>query len=137
MAVWAIVWSGNMLRTPEDEFQMTESGAWAGLAYWFGADWIFCTIMCSAGIAQFAALTINGTFHDTVYARYSPLVRAATAFLCCGCWLMVWLSSTAANTQGAVAYWAPALINGIIAYYVGGEFGDTLGKHKNGRSNTN
>lgn len=134
MAIWLIVWGGNMILKPGDDF-VTPSGAWNGLRYWFGEDVVFCWIMVLVGILGLVALTINGTFRDTFYARYSPLVRATTSFLGSLMWLAVWLSSLSASTQGAVAYWAPALIEMLTAYYVFGEFGETLRRYHDGRRN--
>lgn len=135
MSSWMVVWGMNMILKPGDDFE-TASGVWDGLAYWFGADWVFCSIMVAAGMAGLLALTVNGTFHDTVYSRYSPLVRALSAFVGCGLWFMVWLSTLASSSQGAVAYWVPTLFEALITYKAIGEFGDVMGIRHRGRKST-
>lgn len=133
MGVWAIVWSVKWLLDPADNFSTT-SGAWEGLRYMFGTDWFFAGGMFICGLLRIVALTVNGTFKNTIYARYSPLVRAITAALCGIAWLAIWLSVGATASQGVVTFWAPVIIEFYLAYLIVDEGADVLREWHNGRS---
>jgi hypothetical protein len=136
MGIWAFVWSAKWFFDPADNF-VSPTHSWDTLAYLFGQEWIFSGLMMVTGAARLAALTINGTFHDTLYARYSPLVRAATAFFCACCWTLIWFSVMRTNSQGAVTFWAPMAIDLITAYFVVGESADVLRDWRNGSRSGN
>jgi len=63
-------------------------------------------MLCLAlGAARLFALTINGTFTNSTYSRYSPHVRASVALLSCAVWLQISLSFvTAPFGTGAAVY---------------------------------
>jgi hypothetical protein len=42
------------------------------------------------GLVRLLALIVNGTFADSIYARWSPHVRGVCAFLSCGIWFPLW-----------------------------------------------
>ena len=132
MALWLIIWGGNLMLKPGESL-VTHTGIWDGLRYWFHADWVVASIMATAGVANLVALTINGTFADTVYSRYSPLVRSITMGIGSLVWLSVWMSAMPANTQGAVVYWVPTLLCGMRGLYAMGEFGATLRRYHDRR----
>lgn len=138
MGVWAFAWAARWLFDPTDNFLSSINGqlnpAWAGLQYLFWADWVFAGFMFVFAMARLVALTVNGTFHETWYARYSPLVRGITAALCGICWLSIWLSALASNSQGGVTYWAPVVIEFITAYFVITESADVIREWRNGRT---
>lgn len=133
MGLWALAWALKWLLDPADNFS-TPSGAWLGLKYLFGSDTLFSGGMALFGVLRLAALTVNGTFYDTIYARYSPLVRGITAALCGMAWLCIWLSSSASNSQGVVNFCFPMAIEFFTAYFVVTESADVLRNWRNGRS---
>ena len=131
---WAAVgWSARWLFDPIDNF-VTVSGAWDGLAALFHYDWLFAGLMFLAGLARLAALTVNGTFTETVYARYSPLVRSITAAICGIFWLLIWLSSIASGGQGLMTFYAFVVVDLGTAWIVIGEGADVLREWRNGRA---
>lgn len=131
MTVWAMGWAAKWFFDPADNFA-TPSHAWDTLQYLFGSETFFSGLMLLTASARMAALTINGTFHDTVYSRYSPLVRGVTAFLCGMFWLLIWLSVMRTNSQGVVTFWGPIAIDFITAFFVVGESADILRDWRNG-----
>lgn len=131
LGVWAFVWSVKWLLDPVDNFS-TATGAWNGLRYLFEYDWLFAGLMCLTGVARLAALTINGTFKETLYARYSPLVRAITGVLCGLFWLAIWLSALSSGGQGSVTFWAPMVIEFLTAVFIVDESADVLREWRNG-----
>ena len=134
MAAFCAAW-GAKLFEPGDNFD-TASGSWDGLAYWssgWGGDTGWGVLMVTMAILRVAALVINGTFHDTVYSRYSPLVRAATAFGCSVVWLFVAFSAAAASSQGAITYPFVFFLEASTTYFVVGEFGDVMRAKRRGR----
>lgn len=133
MAVWAIFWAAKWILDPADNFN-TPSGVWNGLRFYFREEWIFASLMITVGFVRLAALIINGTFHGTWYARYSPIVRAATGTLCGVAWLFIWVSTTATNGQAVVTYIFIVAIEFLTAAFVVDESADVLREWRNGRS---
>jgi hypothetical protein len=132
MAVLIIVWGGRLL-DGHDSFA-TPSHAWDGLAYW-APDYAWGSIMVLVGAARFGALTINGTFNNTIYSQFSPLVRGMSAGVCGILWLFVELSVASVGTQGSITYAAICTIEFFISVFVLGEAGDNLRAHRHGRRN--
>lgn len=141
MALGEFLWSGNWLFDNADNFLNAEgnvSPAWRGLQYLFGADWVFAGGMFILALARLTALAINGTFYETWYARWSPLVRAATAGLCGVAWFAIWISSAAAKGQGGVTFWILVAIDFFTAFFVINEGADALRDWwRNGRTGRN
>lgn len=133
MGVGALVWSMKWLLDPADNFQSV-SGAWDGLRFWFHSDTLFSGSMSFVALMRLTALTVNGTFRETVYARYSPIVRGITAMLCGIAWLFILLSTAASGTQGAVTYWMPVAIEFLTAWFVITESADVLRDWRHGNS---
>lgn len=132
MGLWTVIWAAKWFFDPADNFQNAATHSWDTLAYLFGQEWIFSGLMLLIGCVRVAALTVNGTFHDTLYARYSPLVRAGTAFLCACCWTLIWFSVMRTGLQGVVTFWAPIAIELITAFFVAGESADVLREWRHG-----
>jgi hypothetical protein len=84
----------------------TQPAAWAGMTqYLTQGQW--GTICVAIGLLRLVALAINGTFADTLYARYSPTVRGICAGLSATFWFMVILSLSAVPSVGSRAYLLP------------------------------
>lgn len=133
MGAWALVWSAKWLLDPADNF-VSAGGAWEGLRYLFVSDVVFAGGMFLVATARLVALLVNGTFTETLYARYSPLVRAITGALCGFFWLAIWLSALASSGQGSVTFWAPMLIEFLTAIFIVDESADVLREWRNGRT---
>jgi hypothetical protein len=71
-----LIWWGSKLVGPADAW--SNPAAWQGMLMWMSEDaWGWnCT---GLGVARLLALAINGTFADTLYSRFSPLVRGVSA----------------------------------------------------------
>lgn len=83
-------WAG-MLRIASEE-------AWGGICLTAGGLWLL-------------ALTINGTFADTAYSRYSPNVRGVCAFISSLIWFLVLMSVITAQTSGSGIYPLPLALS--------------------------
>ncbi len=108
IAEWALAFYllnyGLGLLSPDGGW--TNKAAWAGMTqYLMQSQWGLACV--SIGVARLVALAINGTFADTVYARYSPLVRGLCAGLSATFWFMVILSLSAVPSVGSRAYLLP------------------------------
>lgn len=136
MGLWAFLWSARWLFDPADNFGPPD-GLWESLRVLFGADWFFAGMMFICATARLAALTINGTFRDTIYARYSPLVRGITASFCGLFWFAIWMSMTASHLEAdmPLAALAGAAIEFLTAWFVIAEAADVLRdwRHDNDR----
>lgn len=73
-----ITWWGVALLAPGETF--TISPSYAGLSR-LAPEWVWGVICLTLGMFRLAALIINGTFRGSWYSRYSPHVRAVTAYL--------------------------------------------------------
>lgn len=100
-----ILWGGNLLFTPTS---WTNPDAWAlmlSLPYMSEDSWgLVCVV---AGCLWILALTVNGTFANTAYSRYSPNVRGLCAVLSTSIWFLVCLSVITAETSGRGIYPLP------------------------------
>lgn len=131
MAVTILAWGDNFLGV-----QVTPNStrsAWYGMTF-YAPTWFWAWLMIAFGVLRLAALAINGTFRETIYSQYSPLIRGATSGLCGVLWFFVALSSLSAGTQSGVVYPAVFIIEAFIAYFVLGEAGDNMKAHIHGRS---
>ncbi|TCR60924.1 hypothetical protein [Bosea sp. BK604] len=89
-----VVW-GWILFGPDETF--ARSVSWAQMAALAGeGTWAVWAI--ATGVFRFAALIVNGTFHDTWYGRWSPHVRMVASFLSCFLWLQITFGLLAAET---------------------------------------
>jgi hypothetical protein len=87
----------------------TNPKAWAGMTQYMGENgWGWLCV--GLGLGRLAALAINGTFADTVYSRYSPLVRGFTAIASAAFWFMVILSVSAVASAGSRIYPLPLVL---------------------------
>lgn len=73
-----ITWWGVSLMAPGDTFAL--SPTYSGLAR-IATEPVWGAVCLALGLFRLAALTVNGTFQGTWYSRYSPHVRAITAYL--------------------------------------------------------
>lgn len=107
IAEWALAFYllnyGMGLLSPD---AWTNPTAWAGMTQYLSqTNW--GTVCVGIGIARLLALAINGTFADTIYAKYSPTVRGICAGLSATFWFMVILSLSAVPSVGSRAYLLP------------------------------
>ena len=84
----------------------TNTGAWAGMLRITNADTWGMMSMVSGGL-WLMALTVNGTFSDTAYSRYSPLIRGLAAIGAVFVWWQVVMSVSAVQTSGSGIYPLP------------------------------
>ncbi|HEY8360129.1 MAG TPA: hypothetical protein VIL30_21950 [Ramlibacter sp.] len=97
----------------------TNAAAWAGMvrmADWLGipaeaAEDSWGIISMLSGGFWLIALTVNGTFADTIYSRISPYVRCAAALGACFVWGQVWMSVSAVQTSGSGIYPLPFVLS--------------------------
>lgn len=83
--------------------------AWAGMLNWMSEEaWGWNCI--GLGIARLLALAVNGTFSETWYARFSPLVRGVSSILGATFWFLVFLSVNAVATAGSGIYQLPLVL---------------------------
>lgn len=73
-----ITWWGLSLALPGETFKL--SPTYSGLAA-VAPEWAWSAVCLFVGVFRLIALTINGTFRETWYSRYSPHVRAGTAYV--------------------------------------------------------
>jgi len=102
-----LVWWGLRLVGPEDAWSNQQ--AWRNMLDIMSENawgWVFILV----GVARIIALTVNGTFQDTFYARYSPQVRALTATASAILWFMVEMSVINSSSSGAGIYHLPLII---------------------------
>lgn len=87
----------------------TNPAAWAGMTQYMPQQgWALVCI--TIGLARLLALAINGTFADTLYARWSPLVRGVAALASATFWFMVILSLSAVPSVGSRTYMLPLFL---------------------------
>lgn len=132
MAVAITLWGWGFLGAIYDPLS-GRGKVWHSLLY-FAPQLTWGWGMMLIGGLRLTALALNGTFHDTFYAQYSPLVRGMTAGLCGSLWFFVSLSYLSAGAQSGLIYPVPFVIESFIAYFVLGEAGDNQRAH-NGRRN--
>lgn len=102
-----IVWGLNLVLTPES---WTNPAAWALMLSIMEEDtWgLVCII---AGGLWLVALTINGTFANTAYSRYSPNVRGVCALLAASIWFLAVMSVLTAQSSGRGIYPLPLALS--------------------------
>ena len=129
MAVYITWWGVSFIGvSPDPNPAIAAKSAWHDLTFWAPIP-IWSLLMILIGVARLLALAINGTFRDTIYSQYSPVVRGACAFLSGVVWAFVALSSLSAGTQSAITYPTVFLIEWFMAWFVFGEAGDNLRAH--------
>jgi hypothetical protein len=88
LAVILINW-GLRLIFPDNVFQSDVS--FSSMETFFSETfWAFYCII--VGVLRLLSLTINGTFRNTIYAKYSPLCRGTMASLSCLFWSQILIS---------------------------------------------
>jgi hypothetical protein len=90
--------------------------AWTNLAAWQGllriaSEDTWGVISMIAGACWLVALAVNGTFADTNYSRYSPLVRGLVALGASVVWWQVVMSVSAVQTSGSGIYPLPLALS--------------------------
>lgn len=95
MTLMLLLWGIGLIAIP-DIFQ---NPAYAVLSRALTAQ-TWGGVCLAFGLLRFTALFVNGTFKETLYSRYSPMVRAAFSFLSCGIWLTIALSFYASGVLG-------------------------------------
>lgn len=114
----AATWWGWNLALPDQAW--TNPAVWAGMTR--AAGWLFGVppeaaedtwglVSMVAGGFWLLALALNGTFADTVYAQYSPWVRAFAAAGSAIFWFEVLLSVTAVRNAGWGIYPLPLVLS--------------------------
>lgn len=102
-----LIWWGSKLVGPNDAWSNPD--AWAGMLLWMDENtWGWNCI--GLGIARLLALGVNGTFADTLYSRFSPVVRGLSAGLSATLWFLVFLSVSAVSTSGSGIYQLPLVL---------------------------
>lgn len=137
MAIFIIVWGANFLGVVADtDPAVAVKSAWHSMTFWAPLP-VWACLMITVGGLRLLALAINGTFADTIYSQYSPIVRAGGAFVGGIIWAFVALSALKAGTQSSITYPTIMIIEWFMAYFVFGEAGDNLrahyGRSKRGR----
>lgn len=84
--------------------------AWAGMLR-FASEDTWGVISMLAGGFWLVSLAINGTFAETIYARYSPKVRGIAALGSAFVWFQVVLSVSAVQTSGSGIYPLPLALS--------------------------
>lgn len=103
----ALIWWGSRLIGANDAW--TNREAWAGMLWWMPENAWGWNCM-GLGAARLIALAINGTFSDTAYGRFSPMVRSLSATLGGIFWFLVVLSVSAVATSGSGIYPLPLVL---------------------------
>lgn len=98
-----IVWWGTRLLDPSNPWN---SAAWAKMLFWM-PETAWGTLCVCLGLLRLVALTINGTFADTAYSKFSPHVRGVTAVLGATVWFMVFLSVSSVPSSSSGIYQLP------------------------------
>ncbi len=93
-----------------------EGEAWSNRAAWEGmlrvaSEVTWGAICLAAGTAWVLALTVNGTFANTWYSRYSPVVRGCAAIVAAMIWFQVYMSVVTAQTSGSGIYPLPLALS--------------------------
>lgn len=107
MAATATYWGWTVAQPNE---AWTNKAAWAGMLRLAPED-VWGVLCMLAGGFWLLALTINGTFAATIYARYSPWVRAAAASGSAVVWFQVVISVSAVQTSGSGIYPLPLVFS--------------------------
>jgi len=115
-----------------------ETTAWSNAAAWAGmlriaSEETWGAICIIAGALWLTALTINGTFANTWYSRYSPVVRGCMAIAAAMIWFQVYLSVVTAQTSGSGIYPLPLALSVWCVWHAWRDIGraGTNGKHSN------
>lgn len=125
-----LVWWGSKL--VGDNIAWTNKIAWAGMLQWMTEEaWGWNCI--GLGIARLLALAVNGTFSDTVYSRFSPVVRGLSAVLSATLWFLVLLSVSAISSSGSGIYQLPLVLELWCVFHAWRETG-RVWKIEHGRS---
>lgn len=102
------VWYG--LKLVGEETAWTNTAAWQNMSSIMPEnEWGWVCV--SLGIARLLALAINGTFANTAYSRYSPVVRGLTAIVGAWFWLMAFMSVSASSGSGGGIYQLPLILD--------------------------
>lgn len=104
---FTLVWWGLRLIGENDAW--SNEAAWIGLTQYLPENtWGWISI--ALGLARLIALAINGTFQNTIYSRFSPMVRGITSIASGAMWLLVFLSVNATQTSGGGIYHLPLVL---------------------------
>lgn len=102
-----IIYGLNLVLTPTS---WTNPDAWS-LMLTITSEDNWGLICCVAGSLWLLALTVNGTFANTAYSRYSPNVRGTCALISAAIWFLVVMSVVAAQSSGRGIYPFPLAIS--------------------------
>lgn len=89
---------------------MIRAAGFFGIAPEAAEDTVGVLTMLAGGF-WIIALALNGTFADTVYARYSPWVRGIAAVGSSAVWFQVVMSVSAVQTSGSGMYPLPLVLS--------------------------
>ena len=102
-----ILWGLNLVLT---ETSWTNPDAWAlMLGIMSENNWGLACV--TAGCFWLLALTVNGTFANTAYSRYSPNVRGLCALISASIWFLACISVLAAESSGRGIYPLPLALS--------------------------
>lgn len=120
-----IMWWGAKLIGPENVWH--DSAPWAEMLRWLPENtwgWV-CIVL---GLLRLIALTVNGTFADTAYSRFSPHVRGITAIAGATVWFMIFVSVSAVPTAGSGIYQLPLVLDLWCVFHAWREVGRARAK---------
>jgi hypothetical protein len=113
-----------------------DSQAWANPTAWEGmlriaSEETWGATCLAVGGLWLLALTINGTFGNTWYSRYSPVVRGCMAGAAAMIWFLVYTSVVTAQTSGSGIYPLPLALSIWCVFHAWRDVGraGTNGQH--------
>jgi hypothetical protein len=111
-----------------------EGAAWSNRAAWLGmlritSEENWGAICLTSGGAWLLALTVTGTFANTWYSRYSPVVRGLAAVAAAMIWFQVYLSVAPAGTSGSAIYPLPLGLSIWCVFHAWRDIGRGTRKH--------
>lgn len=107
MAVCITYWGWNLIG---EGTAWTNRDAWEGMLR-IASEETWGGICILAGGLWLLALTVNGTFANTWYSRYSPVVRGCAAIAAAMIWFQVYMSVVTATTSGSGIYPLPLALS--------------------------
>ena len=127
MLLLCLVWGLNLVG---EATAWTNREAWAGMLR-IASEQTWGTVCIFAGSLWLLALTINGTFANTWYSRYSPVVRGCMAITAAMIWFQVYMSVVTAQTSGSGIYPLPLALSIWCVFHAWRDIGraGTNGQH--------
>jgi hypothetical protein len=127
MAICITFWGWTLIG---DGTAWSNKQAWAGMLR-IASEEAWGGICIAAGGLWLLALTINGTFANTWYSRYSPVVRGLAAWTAAMIWFQVYTSVVAAGTSGSGIYPLPLALSIWCVFHAWRDIGRGTRTHGN------